>query len=81
MCKSNMLNTMKFHLVKRFKPKTMCGANYATMTISGRKCFEVAENSRSFLLKGLGFNSIQECVSVCKERSVSRVSFSAAERR
>lgn len=38
---------------------------------SGRKCFEVAENSRSFLLKGLGFNSIQECVSVCKERSVS----------
>lgn len=48
---------------------------------SRRKCFEVAENSRSFLLKGLGFNSIQECVSVCKERSVSRVSFSAAERR
>lgn len=60
--------------------KVVCGTE-REREFSGRKCFEVAENSRSFLLKGLGFNSIQECVSVCKERSVSRVSFSAAERR
>lgn len=46
----------------------------------GRKCFEVTENSRSFLLKGLGFNVSQECVSVRRERRVSRVSLPAGER-